>query len=96
MCNANSSPETLLLAAGCPCVTMVVVCGHVQVAALRKQLASKGAEADSLSRRVGAVNSLTTAYEQVRAQPSHPCSRFQAVLGGLWPLSLLNMFCWQP
>jgi hypothetical protein len=37
-----------------------------QVAALTKQLAAKGSEADSLSRRVGAVNNLTTAFEQVR------------------------------
>jgi hypothetical protein len=32
---------------------------------VKKQLAAKAAEADSLSRRVGAVNSLTTAFEQV-------------------------------
>lgn len=37
-----------------------------QVAALKKQLVAKDSEADSLSRRVGAVNNLTTAFEQVR------------------------------
>jgi hypothetical protein len=50
------------------CVThhanMVLAC-MLQVAALKQELAAKTSEAESLSRRVGAVNSLTTAFEQV-------------------------------
>lgn len=38
----------------------------MQVAAVKQQLAAKATEADSLSRRMGAVNNLTTAFEQVR------------------------------
>lgn len=41
---------------------------------LTKQLATKGSEADSLSRRVGAVNSLTIAFEQVRMMLRCACA----------------------
>lgn len=40
----------------------------MQVSVLQKQLAAKGGEADSLSRRLSAINNLTTAFEQVSPQ----------------------------
>lgn len=43
---------------------------------MKKHLAAKAAEADSLSRRVGAVNSLTTAFEQVGASRDLKSSSF--------------------
>lgn len=52
----------------------VCMCVYMQAAAVRKQLGAKCAEADSLSRRVGAVNSLSTAYEQVCLQLRSMCS----------------------
>lgn len=42
----------------------------MQVAALKQQLAAKTTDAEILSRRVGAVNSLTTAFEQVTGSPT--------------------------
>lgn len=42
------------------------------MAALKQQLACKGTEADGLSRKLGALNRLSSAFEQVRyPDPSH-------------------------